>query len=55
MVAGLGTILAAAAVAPALGAVNHNIMEHFNLEDPTIKYTKPPFRGTITEMAGFGR
>lgn len=44
MVAGLGTSLAAVAVAPALGAVNNKPMENLKLEDPTTKYPKPPFQ-----------
>lgn len=52
MVAGLGTTLAAAAVAPALGAVNDKPMENQKLEDPTSKYPKPPFREQSQEWPG---
>ncbi|OOQ61515.1 SDR family oxidoreductase [Mucilaginibacter pedocola] len=44
MVAGLGTTIAAAAVAPAFGAVKNTSMQNFTLDDPTTKYPKPPFK-----------
>src|SRR3954466_13093248 len=45
VVAGLGTTLAAAVVAPALGttAKHETTMENVPLEDPANKYPKPPF------------
>jgi len=43
-VAGLGTTLAAAVAAPALGAVNYQTMTMQALEDPRGKYPKPPFK-----------
>lgn len=52
MVAGLGTTLAAAAVAPAFGAVNDKPMENKELEDPTSKYPKPPFQEQKQEWPG---
>lgn len=51
MVAGLGTTLAAAAVAPAFGAVNPTT-ENMKLEDPTTKYPKPPFQEQKQEWPG---
>ncbi|WP_304610906.1 SDR family oxidoreductase [Mucilaginibacter sp. UR6-1] len=44
MVAGLGTTIAAAAVAPAFGAVNNTSMQNLTLDDPTTKYPRPPFK-----------
>jgi NAD(P)-dependent dehydrogenase (short-subunit alcohol dehydrogenase family) len=44
VVAGLGATLAAAVAAPALGAVNQDIMQAKPLEDPTSKYPRPPFK-----------
>ncbi|GAB3922028.1 SDR family oxidoreductase [Mucilaginibacter myungsuensis] len=52
MVAGLGTTLAAAAVAPAFGAVNDKTMENVALEDPTTKYPRPPFQEQKQEWPG---
>lgn len=52
MVAGLGTTLAAAAVAPAFGAVNDKSMENIALEDPTTKYPRPPFQEQKQEWPG---
>jgi len=43
-VAGLGTTLAAAVVAPAFGAVNYQTMTTQALEDPRGKHPKPPFK-----------
>ncbi|QEM09980.1 SDR family oxidoreductase [Mucilaginibacter rubeus] len=52
MVAGLGTTLAAAAAAPALGAIKNETMENTKLEDPTNKYPKPPFTEQSQEWPG---
>ncbi|RFZ91260.1 SDR family oxidoreductase [Mucilaginibacter conchicola] len=52
MVAGLGTTLAAAAAAPAFGAVKDKPMENHPLEDPTSKYPKPPFQEQKQEWPG---
>ncbi|WP_304610899.1 SDR family oxidoreductase [Mucilaginibacter sp. UR6-1] len=52
MAAGLGTTLAAAALAPAFGAVNNKTMENVKLEDPTTKYPRPPFQEQKQEWPG---
>lgn len=52
MVAGLGTTLAAAAVAPAFSAVNNNPMANISLDDPTSKYPKPPFKAQSQPWPG---
>ncbi|GAA4324061.1 SDR family oxidoreductase [Mucilaginibacter gynuensis] len=51
-VAGLGTAIATAAVAPVFGAVNDKVMDNVKLEDPTTKYPKPPFKEQSQEWPG---
>lgn len=51
-VAGLGTAIAAAAVAPAFGATNQTKMKNSELTDPTTKYPKPPFQAQSQEWPG---
>ncbi len=55
MVAGLGTTLAAAAIAPVLSAqagTDTNINTGLRLDDPTSKYPKPPFQEQMQPWPG---